>query len=92
MIVIQTTLFGQQKKKLQNNQIKILDDAIKDILKNPNLGEQKKGDLRNIRVYKFKMLNQQCLLAYQAIDSQIVLHALGSHENFYRDLKRSVKN
>ena len=90
MIVQQTPTFSKQKKKLHSNQIQTLDYAVKDILRNPKIGEQKRGDLNTVRVYKFKMVNQECLLAYQIVDDCIVLHALGSHENFYRDLKRSL--
>jgi len=35
------------------------------------------------------MVNQTALLAYEydAPTQTVILHALGSHENFYRDLK-----
>ena len=42
-------------------------------------------------VYKFKMDKQLVLLAYSVSDDEIMtlyLLKLGSHENFYRDLKR----
>ena len=90
MIVQQTPSFRKQKKKLHDNQIQVLDHAIKAILQNPQIGEQKRGDLGFIRVYKFKVTHQEYLLAYQVTEERIILHALGSHENFYRDLKRSV--
>jgi len=86
----QTLIFSKQKKKLHNNQIRYLDEAVRNILQNPKIGEQKQGDLDCIRVYKFKMAAQEYLLAYQILENGILLHALGSHENFYRDLKRSL--
>ena len=54
------------------------------------IGEQKKGDLRFLRVYKFKMVKQLTLLGYSYENNSIVLEliALGSHENFYRDIKK----
>jgi hypothetical protein len=55
----------------------------------PDIGEMKKGDLNGIQVYKFKMVKQLTLLAYE-YDSGVLtltLLALGTHENFYRDLK-----
>ncbi len=89
--VLQTPLFARQKKKLNKNQIKELDKAIKVIIKNPKAGNQKKGDLTSIWVYKFKMLNQLYLLAYEwDIESRILI-ALGVHENFYRDLEKYIK-
>jgi glucan phosphoethanolaminetransferase (alkaline phosphatase superfamily) len=92
VIVKQTTLFAKQKKKLHVNQVNMLDDAVKAILSDPESGEQKQGDLSHIRVYKFKMFSQEWLLAYSYNDIHIILHTIGSHENFYRDLKRSLKS
>jgi hypothetical protein len=59
-------------------------------VKNPLLGERKKGDLAFLRVYKFNMTNQLTLLGYSYQEGSLVLElmAIGSHENFYRDLKR----
>lgn len=89
MIVNQIPVFAKQKKKLHPNQIQSLDEAVRAVLNNPMIGEQKRGDLNFVRVFKFKMVSEQCLLAYQWIKpDQIVLLAMGSHENFYRDLKR----
>ena len=59
-------------------------------MNDPSLGEMKVGDLVGIRVYKFKMVKQLTLLAYTFEEDIITLTllALGSHENFYRDLKK----
>uniref|UniRef100_UPI001562951A type II toxin-antitoxin system RelE/ParE family toxin n=1 Tax=Vibrio fujianensis TaxID=1974215 RepID=UPI001562951A len=48
-----------------------------------------KGDLSFLRVYKFKMVKQLTLLGYSYQDSTVTLEliTLGSHENFYRDVK-----
>ena len=88
--VLQTSIFLRKKKKLKKNQIKDLDIAVKEIIKNPEIGEQKIGDLQGIWVYKFRMVNQENLLAYSWDEKKRVLVALGVHENFYRDLKKSV--
>ena len=90
MNIVQTPTFAKQTKKLHKNQKKDLDEAIKEIIKNPLIGEMKKGDLNGVQVYKFKMVKQLTLLAYDFNSSkpQIILLALGSHENFYRDLKK----
>ena len=86
--VIQSPLFGRQKKKLKKNQIKLLDYAIHKIMDEPELGEKKVGDLRGVRVFKFKMEKDQILLAYEIIEKTLYLYAFGVHENFYRDLKK----
>jgi len=89
MEILQTPTFVRQIKKLHKNQKKDLDNAIKKIVEDPSIGNLKKGDLAGIQVYKFNMVNQLTLLAYEVNEDQIhlVLLALGTHENFYRDLK-----
>lgn len=89
--VLQTPSFKKAVKKLKPNQKKELDSAIKELMENPALGEQKKGDLSFLRVHKFKMSKQLTLLGYSFNDGALTLElmALGAHENFYRDLKRS---
>ncbi len=87
--VLQTPSFKKAVKKLHKNQKAELDKAIKVIMEEPKIGEQKKGDLSFMRVYKFKMVKQLTLLGYSYEDGAIVLEliALGSHENFYRNIK-----
>lgn len=88
--VLQTSSFKKSAKKLKKNQKADLDDAVRALLENPVLGEQKKGDLSFMRVYKFKMVKQLTLLGYSYEDGAVVLELLtfGSHENFYRDAKK----
>ena len=86
--IVQTSIFAKQKKKLKKNQIKDLDEAVQAIVKHPEIGERKIGDLADIWVYKFRMVKQEHLLAYQWDSEKRILIALGVHENFYRDLKK----
>jgi len=76
------------KKNLKKNQIKDLDEAVQEIVKHPEIGEKKIGDLADIWVYKFRIVKQEHLLAYQWDSEKRILIALGVHENFYRDLKK----
>ena len=78
------------KKMTDKEKIKI-DEIIKLIIDNPKIGEQKKGDLANVFVYKFNMNNQQYLLAYMFNELTRTLLTLGVHENFYRDLKNILQ-
>jgi len=78
----------QQKKKLYNKQIKILDEEIKKIADNPKIGQEKKGSLKGVRVYKFHIEKQLFLLAYEVEVDVLKLIMVGSHENYYRDLTR----
>lgn len=92
MQIIQTNRFKKAVKKLNAQQKSELDQAVKAIAENPFLGEQKRGDLDFLQVYKFRMNNQLTLLAYSYEEEIITLTLLdvGSHENFYRDIKRSI--
>lgn len=88
MRVEQKPSFRRVYKKLHANQRQAVNTAIRAIIADPDLGEEKRGDLSGVRVYKFDCVNKQYLLAYQAgVDWRLLL-ALGPHENFYRDLKR----
>ena len=86
--VLQTSAFARSYKKLRNKQQQDVDAAVADIVKNPLQGEPKRGDLVGVYVYKFKSQKQLMLLAYEFDPKTRHLLLLGSHENFYRDLKR----
>lgn len=88
--VLQTSSFKKAVKKLHKNQKTDLDKAIRDLMEEPKLGDQKKGDLSFMRIYKFKMAKQLTLLGYGYEDGALVLEllTLGSHENVYRDVKK----
>ena len=91
MEILQTRQFKQVVKKLNANQKEELDEAIEAIVENPFIGQQKTGDLYFLRVYKFRMSNQLTRLGYSYEEKLVTLTLLhlGSHENFYRDIKRS---
>jgi mRNA interferase RelE/StbE len=88
MNVVQSPYFRRVYKRLHPNQIKPVNDAIKQVLSDPTCGEEKKGDLAGVRVYKFRVVDRQYLLAYECDKETLFLLALGVHENFYRDIKR----
>lgn len=90
MRVLVTPTFERAVKRLHPNQKKSLDQAVKAISINPEVGTAKIGDLQGIYIYKFKSVNQEWLLAYRVISQEeIKLLLSGPHENFYRDLKKS---
>jgi mRNA-degrading endonuclease RelE of RelBE toxin-antitoxin system len=61
------------------------------IIENPQVGQEKLGDLSNLYAYKFKIGKTQWLLGYSVNENKKVItwEVIGQHENFYRDLKRS---
>ena len=84
-----TPTFDKTTKKLHARDKKTVDDAVREIMSDENIGVAKKGDLAGVFVHKFKINKQEILLSYTIINAdELLLLALGSHENFYRDLKR----
>ncbi|MDA8327537.1 MAG: type II toxin-antitoxin system RelE/ParE family toxin [Betaproteobacteria bacterium] len=89
MRILVTPSFVKATKKLHRPQKAELDDAVRAVGADPEIGEAKVGDLAGVRVYKFRLSNQLCLLAYRILDTDsLKLLIFGPHENFYRDLKR----
>ena len=87
--VLQSATFRRAYKRLHSDQKADVDDAVAAIVTDPTLGDAKKGDLTGVCVYKFKCVGQLALLAYEYDPATRMLLLLGSHENFYRELKRS---
>lgn len=87
--VIQKPAFQKAYKKLSRHDKESVDEAIRAVIREPQLGQEKKGDLVGGCVYKFKIDKQEKLLAYVFNKIHLILLALGTHENFYRDLKKN---
>ena len=88
MKILLTPTFERALKRLHKSEKLDLDGAVRAIAQDPVMGEAKIGDLAGVRVYKFRMSNQLCLLSYRSMDENTIkLLTFGSHENFYRDLK-----
>lgn len=91
--ILVTPTFAKAVKKLHAKDKAVVDKAVQAIANQPTIGEEKKGDSAGIFVYKFKVNKQEVLLAYQLhpdkfSPSSVRLFSLGSHENFYTELKR----
>ena len=78
------------KKQARSLQLSI-EDEVEWIIENPATGETKKGDLQGFRVHKFGFKKQKLLIAYRTSESEIIFYMIGTHENFYRDLKNYLK-
>jgi len=86
--VTQSSVFARAYKKLHLQQKQDVDTAVEVIVSNPLAGTAKRGDLAGVYVYKFKSQSQLVLLAYEFDPQTRHLVLLGSHENFFRELKR----
>ncbi|RLB00980.1 MAG: type II toxin-antitoxin system RelE/ParE family toxin [Deltaproteobacteria bacterium] len=91
MKVLQSRLFEQRVRKFSKEQKLILDEQINLLIENPEIGTEKKGDLKEVFVHKFKIKTIQYLLAYRFNEEKIELIMIGPHQNYYRDLKKYLK-
>jgi mRNA interferase RelE/StbE len=90
--IYQSRTFEQKVKKMLKQEKEILDQEVRIIAQNPSIGEEKKGDLKGVFVHKFTIKAVQYLLAYRKVGEDLELVMIGPHENYYRDLKRNLKN
>ena len=67
--------FKKYVKKLPRHFQQVILDEVEDVLANPGVDELKKGDLA----------------AYRVENDFLVLYQVGPHENFYKNLKRYLK-
>lgn len=93
LAILVTPTFARAIKKLHSKEKIVVDKAVKAIASDPSIGEEKKGDLAGVFVHKFKINKQEVLLAYQLDPDKtspvsVLLFSIGSHENFYTELKR----
>jgi len=66
-------------------------DTVEEVLIDPKIGQLKKGDLEGFRVHKFTMGRQLTMIAYKIENNSLVLYQVGPHENFYKNLKKYLK-
>ena len=92
MKIYQSKSFENKIKRFPKKEKNILDEEIKKIVENPFIGEEKKGDLKDVFIYKFKIKTIQYLLSYRMINDDLELIMIGPHENYYRDLKSYLKH
>lgn len=78
------------KKQTRSLQL-VMEDEVEKIIITPNIGETKKSDLTGFRVHKFAHRKQKFLIAYRPQNADIVFYKIGLHENFYRELKKYLR-
>lgn len=92
MRVIQSGSFAWSVRKFDKQQKKDLDAEIRQIMRNPAIGAQEKGDLRGVFVHKFTIRTTLYLLSYRLSGDDLEMIMVGPHENYYRDLKTYLKD
>lgn len=91
--VFETRRFTKALGKFAEDDLALVEDAIDRIIDDPLIGEQKKGDLQYLRVFKLDIRETQYLIGYNWDSGHLILHLLqlGTHENYYRDAKNRRK-
>ena len=98
-------LFKNFVKKAHKPLQLAISDEVDEVCERPYDGEAKVGDLLGFYVWKFKFNRQEYLIAYRPPSKEVVdtvsdleieflvidFYKVGSHENFYEDLKRYIK-
>ena len=69
----------------------VIEDEVEKIVINPDEGKAKKGDLTGFQVQKISYMSQIFLTAYRIQAAEIIFFKVGPHENFYRELKKYLK-
>lgn len=87
MKIVASNAFLRFKKKANKSIQLEIDEQVKKIIENPEIGNLKKGDLRGIRVHKFKIKKQLYLISSEVTGETLNLYVIGTHENFYDRLK-----
>ncbi len=91
MFILYKSPFKRFVKK-QNRALQLaIEDETERIKNDSAAGEIKRGDLSGFFVYKFTFQNQEYLIAYKQQKDCITFYMIGTHENFYRELKRYIK-
>ena len=90
--------FVQFVKKASKPLQLAIEIKVAEVCNNPRIGQQKYGDLQGMFVYKFRFNTQEYLMAYQfnhfAGVTEIIwieFSKIGPHENFYTQLKKSIR-
>lgn len=91
MRIFQSSSFEKKVKRMSKSEKDALDREVKRIAEDSSLGEEKKGDLKDVFIHKFKLKTTRYLLAYRKVGGDLELVMIGPHENYYRDLKQYLK-
>ena len=90
--------FAQFVKKAPKPLQLAIEIRVAEVCNNPRIGQQKLGDLHGVFIYKFRFNTQEYLMAYQFdhFSSELKIAwiefcQIGPHENFYMQLKKSLR-
>jgi len=81
----ETSKFQKLRKKLKELPEKeALKEAISGILSNPEAGKRLKGELRDLRSFRYSVKGQQRRLIYKIAGDDLIMFAFGPREGIYK--------
>lgn len=85
--------YNKRRKRLTEAVREALNAEQSRILQDPRKGQRKRGTLKDVWVEKFQAENDQYLVAYLVDEGTetVTFLDIGQHENFYRDLRKYLK-
>ncbi|MFO7951016.1 MAG: type II toxin-antitoxin system RelE/ParE family toxin [Candidatus Fermentibacteraceae bacterium] len=93
MKVVQSRSFKKRIRRFKKQEKQELDNQVRQIIENPEIGREERGALKGVFVHKFKINTVQFLLAYRIRGKELLeLVMIGPHENYYRDLEKCMKD
>ena len=82
--ILQSRTFERQVRKLNKNDKKKVDETARKIMKAPESGSPKNGNLAGVYTITFGLHGAQHRMAYRFDSEKIELLSFGQRENFYR--------
>lgn len=69
MRIIQSRTFEKRVRQFRKQEKEVLDQKVRKIVENPEIGQEKRGELHGAFVHKFKLHATQYLLPYRMTDA-----------------------
>jgi mRNA-degrading endonuclease RelE of RelBE toxin-antitoxin system len=85
MRLLETSKFQKLRKKLKDEgERNALKQAVLQVLEDPDAGKKLKGELRELRVFRFAVRGQARRLIYKYDKDAVVLFSFGPRQGIYK--------
>jgi mRNA-degrading endonuclease RelE of RelBE toxin-antitoxin system len=85
MRLLETSKFQKLRKKLKDEgERNALKQAVLQVLEDPAAGKKLKGELRELRAFRFAVRGQACRLIYKYDKDAVVLFSFGPRQGIYK--------
>jgi len=85
MKILETAKFSRLRKRIREvHEREALYDAVQAIMDDPAAGKYLKGELRDLRAYKYTVKGQSRRLIYKLEDGTLILFSFGPRGDVYK--------